>query len=338
MPMPYSTPGPVETPEQKRRREMMGRSPGSPFMATHPPMSPAPLPAPGPMSPAPAGLPKPPGLPAAFAGATAGGGANPPKPPVPLGNGRSLNPAAILDRAKDLYAPVAGASPAAPAGPMPPTMPGNGLPVGVGMPPGGPVKPQGRSPQALDAEAARLTGLGAMFEAGAVPPSPAGPSGAGSPGPAMQQALAFPPGMSGGGGGFGPFGSKEQWAQQFAAEHGGRMPNEQDEMDARSSFDFLAQKGRAPTDQEWKDRYYQGGFDGVQEMGGSSYTGGGGEELKSAMPMPPGMGGAEEMVTMPDGTQVPASLLMQILGGQGGAAPQPQGNPVINQWLPGWTY
>ena len=76
-----------------------------------------------------------------------------------------------------------------------------------------------------------------------------------------------------GGGGFGPFGSKEQWAAQFAAEHGGRVPNAQDELDAQASFDFLAQTGSSPTERDWLRRYYSGYWPGgVEEAGGAIYN------------------------------------------------------------------
>lgn len=334
MPMP-----PQLTPQEiQRRREQMSRGNGSPFMATRPvPQTPAPLNRSDmPMSPPAMGGPRmpPPApvQPTPFTGAQATAGVTPPAAPVAM-QGRTPAPGAIMDRTKELYAPVAGGG--SPGGASAP-------PVGVAAPPKG-IMPPGMPSKAQDAEAARMTGLADMFAAGAEPrPSGPPPMGgglpSGSPMGALQAAMPMPGGM--GGGGFGPFASKAQWAAQFAAEHGGQQPNAQDEMDAMSSFDFLAQKGRPPTDQEWKDRYYEGGFRGVQEQGGASYN----QMMGGGAPMlPPGMSGpapTEEMVTLPDGSQVPASILQQLLGGGQSAGPMapPQGNPIINQWLPGWTY
>jgi hypothetical protein len=86
------------------------------------------------------------------------------------------------------------------------------------------------------------------------------------------------PGMGGAGGGeaFGPFGSFDQWAAEFAAQHGGRAPGEQDVYDAIDSFNFLAMTGRGPTEQEWRNRYYTGSWSGSGGYGGGGYGGGGG--------------------------------------------------------------
>jgi hypothetical protein len=82
------------------------------------------------------------------------------------------------------------------------------------------------------------------------------------------------PGIPGvGAGGFGPFASQEQWAAQFEAEHG-RAPNETDMTDAFASFDFLAQFGRAPTQEEWENRYWTGSW--FPDGGGWGWGGGGG--------------------------------------------------------------
>jgi hypothetical protein len=78
------------------------------------------------------------------------------------------------------------------------------------------------------------------------------------------------------GGGFGPFSSKDDWADQFEQEHG-RPPNADDEADAWDSFDFLAQHGRPPTQEEWENRWYTGEwFPGGGGGGGGGWGGGGG--------------------------------------------------------------
>lgn len=107
----------------------------------------------------------------------------------------------------------------------------------------------------------------------------------GTPPPGAQA----PPGGGGGAGAaagtpattgaFGPFGSIEEWRNQFYAEHG-RWPTDTDAQDAIASFGFLGQTGRSPTQQEWESRW-QGGYGGTPQWGpigggGYGYPGYGG--------------------------------------------------------------
>ncbi len=77
-------------------------------------------------------------------------------------------------------------------------------------------------------------------------------------------------GGEGGEGGFGPFNSYQDWVDQFTEEHG-RPPTSEDEADALDSFDFLSNYGRAPTQEEWENRWWTGDWFG----GGGGYGGGG---------------------------------------------------------------
>lgn len=74
---------------------------------------------------------------------------------------------------------------------------------------------------------------------------------------------------------FGPFGSFDAWQSQFYAEHG-RAPNQQDVYDAIDSFNFLSMTGRAPTEREWRNRYYTGTWFGGGGGWGGGWGGGGG--------------------------------------------------------------
>lgn len=110
-----------------------------------------------------------------------------------------------------------------------------------------------------------------------------------TPGGAAPTAQAPPTGGGGGGapagtpattGAFGPFGSIEDWRNQFYQEHG-RWPTDTDAQDAIASFGFLGQTGRSPTQREWEDRWH-GGYGGTTQWGpigrggGYGYGGGGG--------------------------------------------------------------
>lgn len=122
------------------------------------------------------------------------------------------------------------------------------------------------------------------------------PPGVGPAQPPIEQA---PPGVgqapAGAGapaatGAFGPFGSIEDWRNQFHAEHG-RWPTDADARDAIASFGFLGAAGRGPTQQEWEQRYY-GGYGGTTQWGpmggGRGGWGGGGW---AAPPQPSWWGG-----------------------------------------------
>lgn len=117
-------------------------------------------------------------------------------------------------------------------------------------------------------------------------------------------------------GAFGPFPSFQAWQQAFAAEHGGRMPNQVDVQDAMDSFSFAQQAGRAPTQRDWLRRYYTGGFSGKDE---------GFRPTPGYAGMPPV--DASGAPTAPPGVPPTAANFAQ--GGPGGGV-----NPVWN-WLLG---
>ena len=163
----------------------------------------------------------------------------------------------------------------------PPILPPAATPGGVG---GGLGYP-GMRPPALGAYPA---GLGTPYPMPATTPSdaylplimkgpwpggtPTAPAGGGAaPGGGAPAAPAAT-------GAFGPFGSIEEWRNQFYAEHG-RWPTDVDAQDAIASFGFLGQTGRSPTQQEWEDRWY-GGYGGTTQWGpiggGGQYGYGGG--------------------------------------------------------------
>lgn len=111
-------------------------------------------------------------------------------------------------------------------------------------------------------------GLTPAFTPGAGAPTTQAPTGGGG-------AAAGVPATTGA---FGPFGSIEDWRNQFYQEHG-RWPTDTDAQDAIASFGFLGQTGRPPTQREWEDRWY-GGYGGTTQWGpmggGRGYGGGGG--------------------------------------------------------------
>lgn len=174
----------------------------------------------------------------------------------------------------------------APGTPMLPTTATAAPPVGPWSP--GLITPAtggtypGMRPPALGAYPA---GLGTPYPAPATTPSdaylplrmkgpwpggaPAGDAGAGAGAGAGTPATT---------GAFGPFGSIEDWRNQFYQEHG-RWPTDTDAQDAIASFGFLGQTGRSPTQKEWEDRWY-GGYGGTTQWGpmggGYGYGGGGG--------------------------------------------------------------
>jgi len=57
---------------------------------------------------------------------------------------------------------------------------------------------------------------------------------------------------------WGTFGSYDNWARQFAGQHGGRTPNLQDEADMWWSQMFANQYGRGPNYGEWVNKYETG--------------------------------------------------------------------------------
>jgi len=75
------------------------------------------------------------------------------------------------------------------------------------------------------------------------------------------------PAPSGGGGALAPnqqwgtFGTYNNWTQAFSGVHG-RAPNIQDEADYWDSQIFAAAVGRSPNQDEWENRYYDGGWQG----------------------------------------------------------------------------
>lgn len=146
-------------------------------------------------------------------------------------------------------------------GALGPGQAGAGAPVGA-VPPG---YPTGMRPPALGvAPGLYPPGAGTPTGGGAgAPGAPTGGAGAGAGGAP--------------GGAFGPFGSIEEWRNQFYTEHG-RWPNDADAQDAIASFGFLAQTGRSPTQQEWEGRW-GAGYGGTPQwgpVGGGGYGGGGG--------------------------------------------------------------
>lgn len=170
-------------------------------------------------------------------------------------------------------APTTGAA-AAPVGPW---SPGMMTPAAGGTYPG-------MRPPALGAYPA---GLGTPHPTPATAPSDAYlPLRMKGPWPSGASTQTAPTGGGGGGapagtptttGAFGPFGSIEDWRNQFYQEHG-RWPTDTDAQDAIASFGFLGQTGRPPTQQEWEDRWY-GGYGGTTQwgpMGGGYGYGGGG--------------------------------------------------------------
>lgn len=169
----------------------------------------------------------------------------PPKAPAYLPARPTVVPTRVL--------PAAGTRQYAP--PLP-TVPQVGIPgqyaPGLAMTPGGRVVPSVGGPSALPFGSMQATDQGVYL-----PPADGG-----------QQAA-----LPGGNQPFGPFATFDQWQVQFQAEHG-RLPNEQDMYDAVDSFNFLAQTGRAPTEAEWRNRYYTGAWS--SGYGGGGYGGGGG--------------------------------------------------------------
>lgn len=66
-------------------------------------------------------------------------------------------------------------------------------------------------------------------------------------------------------GGWGSFGTKDNWQQAFFSAHG-RPPGAQDEADYWDSQLFAAVAGRAPTRSEWQNRYWTSQWDNNQRM------------------------------------------------------------------------
>lgn len=300
MPPPYTLnqpPFPAKRPERGGNRGSRGKVSAVDLLKA--PMTPAPpVRPPAGMTPAPVGLPAPNLSP--YAGATAGGMVTP-RPNVGAFRGRG-----------------AALQPSQPGGFIHPraVLPQSTLPpAGTSRVPLMPPPSTGISERPLTAEAGRLQGMADAYAAGSMPPQ--GLQHPGMPLQSMMQQSAMQApmmdmGMMGGGGGFGPFGSKEQWAAQFAAEHGGRMPDQTDEMDALASFDYLAQTGAPPTERDWLRRYYTGYWPGgVQEAGGSIYN------SKFAPSVMPGMmgGGAPTFAgVLPPGAGMLPSMDW-VLGG-----------------------
>ena len=185
-----------------------------------------------------------------------------------------------------------------------PVLPTSAAPVGPWSPglmtPGAGGTYPGMRPPALGAYPA---GLGTPYPTPATAPSDAylplrmkGPWPSGAPTPTA------PTGGGGGGapagtptttGAFGPFGSIEDWRNQFYSEHG-RWPTDTDAQDAIASFGFLGQTGRPPTQKEWEDRWH-GGYGGTTQWGpmggGMGYGGGYGQGGWSPPPEPSWWGG-----------------------------------------------
>jgi hypothetical protein len=109
-------------------------------------------------------------------------------------------------------------------------------------------------------------------------PQPSPYYGTGAPSLTNLVPLTGNGGAGGGGGaggeGWGSFGNYDQWAAQYAAEHGGQQPDEQAVYDFWDSQNFMAMTGRAPTQDEWLNRYYSGSWFGGG--GGGGWGGGGG--------------------------------------------------------------
>lgn len=65
----------------------------------------------------------------------------------------------------------------------------------------------------------------------------------------------------------GNLGAAQGWMGAFSAQHGGAAPGATDVRDKLAGDLFMQQKGRAATQEEWEQRYYKGGFEGVDETG-----------------------------------------------------------------------
>lgn len=90
--------------------------------------------------------------------------------------------------------------------------------------------------------------------------SPAAPAGAGT------GAMGTGQTWDDQGWGWGGFGSKAQWEQQFAAQHGGRRPTIGDEKDFWESQVFAEMYGRGPTQSEWQNKWESGFWHPTQEQ------------------------------------------------------------------------
>ena len=63
----------------------------------------------------------------------------------------------------------------------------------------------------------------------------------------------------------GNLGAAQGWQGAFAEKHGGRAPTAIDLRDRQASLLFAQKYGRGPSEEEWKARYYKGGFEGIDE-------------------------------------------------------------------------
>jgi hypothetical protein len=66
---------------------------------------------------------------------------------------------------------------------------------------------------------------------------------------------------------FGSMGEAQGWQGAFASQHGGQQAGVTDVRDMMAGNAFAARTGRAATEDEWKARYYSGGFEGEDKLG-----------------------------------------------------------------------